>query len=211
MLTLLTIFFSSFVLALSVAMIPGPLLTATITESSRRGTLAGPLLIVGHGILELALVVALLLGLAPFLKQEKVFATIAIAGAVILIWMAVGMFRSLPSLSLSWDEKTTDGGHLIVNGVLLSIANPYWTVWWATIGLGYILHCMRFGLLGILFFFSGHILGDLAWYAAVSAAVVRGRHLLSDRLYRGIIGTCAAFLVVFACYFVFAGLQKIIT
>ena len=190
---------------------PGPLLTATITESSRRGTLAGPLLIVGHGILELALVVALLLGLAPFLKQEKVFATIAIAGAVILIWMAVGMFRSLPSLSLSWDEKTTDGGHLIVNGVLLSIANPYWTVWWATIGLGYILHCMRFGLLGILFFFSGHILGDLAWYAAVSAAVVRGRHLLSDRLYRGIIGTCAAFLVVFACYFVFAGLQKIIT
>ncbi len=211
MLTLLTIFFSSFVLALSGAMMPGPLLTATITESSRRGTLAGPLLIVGHGILELALVVALLLGLAPFLKQEKVFATIAIAGAVILIWMAVGMFRSLPSLSLSWDEKTTDGGHLIVNGVLLSIANPYWTVWWATIGLGYILHCMRFGLLGILFFFSGHILGDLAWYAAVSAAVVRGRHLLSDRLYRGIIGTCAAFLVVFACYFVFAGLQKIIT
>lgn len=211
MFTLLTIFFSSFVLALSGAMMPGPLLTATITESSRRGTLAGPLLIVGHGILELALVVALLLGLAPFLKQEKVFAAIAIAGAAILIWMAVGMFRTLPSLSLSWNEKTTEGGHLIVSGVLLSIANPYWTVWWATIGLGYILHCMRFGLLGILFFFSGHILGDLAWYAAVSAAVARGRHLLSDRLYRGVIGTCAAFLVVFACYFVFAGLQKIIT
>ena len=211
MLSLLTIFFSSFVLALSGAMMPGPLLTATITESSRRGTFAGPLLIVGHGILELALVVALLLGLAPFLKQEEVFAAIAIAGAAILIWMAVGMFRTIPSLSLSWDEETTDSGHLIVNGVLLSIANPYWTVWWATIGLGYILHCMRFGLFGILLFFSGHILGDLAWYAAVSAAVAKGRHLLSDRLYKGIIGACAAFLVVFACYFVFAGLQKVIT
>lgn len=211
MIALLTIFVTSFVIALSGAMMPGPLLTATITESSRRGTRAGPLLIVGHGILELALVVALLLGLAPFLMQEEVFAAIAIAGAAVLIWMAVGMFRKLSSLSLAWDEETAVGGHLIINGALLSIANPYWTIWWATIGLGYILHCMRFGLSGILFFFIGHILGDLAWYTAVSAAVARGRHFLSDRLYRGVIGTCAAFLVVFACYFAFAGLHKIIT
>jgi threonine/homoserine/homoserine lactone efflux protein len=211
MLAFLTIFASSFVIALSGAMMPGPLLTATIGESSRRGFKAGPLMIVGHGILELALVLALLLGLAPFLNQDRVFAGIALAGAGILIWMAVGMFRSLPSLSLSFDADAEQGGHLILRGALMSVANPYWTIWWATIGLGYILHCMRFGAWGIFFFFTGHILADLAWYALISGAVSKGRRLLNDRLYRGVIGACAGFLVVFAGYFVFSGVNRVIT
>jgi threonine/homoserine/homoserine lactone efflux protein len=81
---LVTIFFSSFVIALSGAMMPGPLLTATISESSQRGFLAGPLLIVGHGILELLLLAALVLGLAPFLQRDTVFVIVAILGGVIL-------------------------------------------------------------------------------------------------------------------------------
>jgi threonine/homoserine/homoserine lactone efflux protein len=211
MLTFLTIFASSFVIALSGAMMPGPLLTATIGESSRRGFMAGPLMIVGHGILELALVIALLLGLAPFLNQDRVFAGIALAGAGILVWMAIGMFRSLSSLSLSIDAEKEQGGHLILRGALMSVANPYWTIWWATIGLGYILHCMRFGAWGIFFFFAGHILADLAWYALISGAVSKGRRLLNDRLYRGVIGACAGFLVVFAGYFVYSGVNRVVS
>ncbi len=208
MLVLLTIFFSSFVIALSGAMMPGPLLTATISESSQRGFIAGPLLIIGHGILELALVITLLLGLAPFLMREEVFIVIATAGAGFLLWMALKMFHSLPSLHLSWDVERSDRNHLVISGALLSIANPYWLVWWATIGLGYLIHSKRFGLLGIFFFFTGHFFADFAWYAAVSAAVGKGRHFLSDRVYRIIIGTCATFLVIFACYFIYAALQK---
>ena len=67
----LTIFVSSFVIALSGAMMPGTLLTVTISESSRRGVIAGPLLILGHGILELTLVTALLLGLAPLFRMNN--------------------------------------------------------------------------------------------------------------------------------------------
>ncbi len=48
---------------------PGPLLTATISESSQRGFIAGPLLITGHAILELVLVIAFLLGLARFFSD----------------------------------------------------------------------------------------------------------------------------------------------
>ena len=205
--TFLTIFASSFVIALSGAMMPGPLLTATISESSQRGFIAGPLLIVGHGILELALVMALLLGLAPVLQLPAVFVATALGGAAILLWMAFAMFRSLPSLHLSWGTEHRRRNHPVVSGVLMSVANPYWIIWWATIGLGYILYSWRFGLWGVAFFFAGHILADLAWYTVVAAAVAGGRRFLTDRLYRGLISGCAVFLIFFAGYFAYAGFQ----
>jgi threonine/homoserine/homoserine lactone efflux protein len=209
-LTLVTIFFSSFIIAFSGALMPGPLLTATISESAQRGSVSGPLLIIGHGILEAGLIVVLLMGLAPYLKNDGVFAVIAVIGAAILLWMAFQMFRTLPSLSLSWEGQSVRKNPLVIAGALLSIANPYWSIWWATIGLGYILYSWKFGLIGVFFFFCGHILADFVWYSMVSLAVARGRKFLNDRLYRALIGSCAAFLIVFACYFVYAGVNKLL-
>jgi threonine/homoserine/homoserine lactone efflux protein len=206
---LFTIFASSFVIALSGALIPGPLLTATISESSRRGFITGPLMIGGHAILELALVIALLMGLAPFFQQPVVFMATALAGAVILLWMAFGMFRSLPSLRLSWERNSKRLNHPVASGILMSVSNPYWIIWWATIGIGYILYSQQFGLWGVVFFFAGHISADLAWYSLVAAAVAGGKHFLTDRLYRGLIAACAVFLVVFAGYFAYAGIAKL--
>jgi len=209
MIALGTVFLTSFLLAFSGAMMPGPLLTATISESARRGGLTGPLLILGHSILELLMVTALLFGLAPFLKSDTVFAVIALAGAVILFVMAVAMFRSLPGLRIDWGERRKRSGPLLSAGIILSLSNPYWTIWWATIGLGYLLTCRALGIAGVVAFFIGHIAGDFIWYSAVSVLVSKGRHLLSDRIYRGLIGVCASFLAGFACYFVYAGINRI--
>lgn len=208
MLPLVTIFFSSFMIALSGALMPGPLLTATISESAHRGVITGPLLVLGHGILELALLFALLLGLAPIITQDSVFAVIAIAGAAILVWMAVGMFRARPTLDLQGNGGKAERGGTIVSGILMSLANPYWIVWWATIGLGYVLYCRQYGPWGIVFFFGGHIAADLAWYTAIAAAIAKGRRFLSDRLYRWLIWSCASVLIVFAGYFFTTGLVK---
>lgn len=205
------IFVTSFVIAMSGAMMPGPLLTATISESAQRGAWAGPLIVLGHGILEFALVVALYLGLAPYLANDLTVGIVAVVGCAILLWMAWCMFRSLPSLTLAIKPEAMQGGKAIVaKGVLLSLANPYWTVWWATIGLGYILSSMKQGIAGLTAFYVGHILADLAFYAAVSIAIHKGKGLMSDRLYRGIVGGCAVMLVVFAIYFGYSGCAKLI-
>jgi threonine/homoserine/homoserine lactone efflux protein len=209
MMILLTIFVSSFVVALSGAMMPGTLLTVTISESSRRGIVAGPLLILGHSILELALLCALLLGLAPFFEQKWFFILVSLVGGSILLWMAGGMFRALPSLKISWEAQQTNRGNLVLTGILMSLANPYWIIWWATIGIKYILDSKRYGFWGILFFFVGHILADFAWYAIISAAVGKGRVFFSDRIYRGLIGACAAILVFFACFFIYKAIFAI--
>lgn len=207
MLPLITIFTTSFVVALSGALMPGPLLSVTISESPRRGYLAGPLLIFGHGLLELTLVAALIFGLAPILQNPAVFITTAIVGAGVLAWMAWGMFRTLPSLTLQGISDQATGRNLVVAGVLLSLANPYWTIWWVTIGLGYITHSLNLGIWGAISFFSGHILADLLWYTAISSTICKGRGFLSDRVYRMMIGCCAVFLVAFASLFAISGVR----
>ncbi|HBI14572.1 MAG TPA: lysine transporter LysE [Desulfobulbaceae bacterium] len=208
--TLLVIFFSSFVIALSGALMPGPLLTVTVSESTRRGAVAGPLVILGHGILELVLVLALLSGLAPFLQRDDVFVIIALAGGVILLWMAISMFRGLPSLSLNISAGERKKQNLVLTGIVFSLANPYWLIWWTSIGLGYIVYSVQFGAAGVFLFFAGHILADFAWYAFISFGVAKGRRYFSDRAYRSLIGGCAFFLLLFAGYFLYNGLERLL-
>jgi threonine/homoserine/homoserine lactone efflux protein len=208
---LLTIFSTSFVIALSGALMPGPLLTVTVSESSRRGAATGPMMIFGHGILELVLILALMAGLAPLLVRDDVFIFISLAGGSVLLWMGVSMLRSLPELNLQEHDATAKSPNLVLAGIILSAVNPYWLIWWASIGLGYIMHSMKFGLLGVAAFFSGHILADLAWYALVSFGVARGRHLFSNTLYKKLIGGCGLFLIIFSCWFFTSGVQKMIT
>jgi threonine/homoserine/homoserine lactone efflux protein len=209
-LTLITIFSSSFLIALSGALMPGPLLTVTVSESTRRGAIAGPLVIFGHGILELSLITALLLGMAPLLQRNDVFVFISLVGGSILLWMAFSMFKSLPGLRLEVNSKNEKKKNLVLTGVLFSLANPYWIIWWASIGLGYILHSVKYGVIGVATFFLGHILADLAWYTLISFGVARGRRFFSDVFYRRLIGCCASFLVIFSCYFFYSGIEKIL-
>lgn len=209
-LTLITIFSSSFLIALSGALMPGPLLTVTVSESTRRGAIAGPLVIFGHAILEISLITALLLGMAPLLQRSDVFVFISLAGGSILLWMAFSMFKSLPGLRLEVNSKDEKRKNLVLTGILFSLVNPYWIIWWASIGLGYILHSVKYGMIGIATFFLGHILADLAWYTLISFGVAKGRHFFSDVFYRRLIGCCAFFLVIFSFYFFYSGIEKIL-
>lgn len=209
-LSLFSIFSSSFILALSGALMPGPVLSVTVSESVRRGAVVGPLIILGHGILELILVLALLAGLAPVIARDNVFTAISLAGGTILLWMSYTMFSSLPEMKLSFHAGTEKPRNLILAGILLSIANPYWAIWWATIGTGAIAYSVKFGVAGIIAFYSGHILADLAWYSMISLGISKGRHFFTDLSYRRLIGFCAGFLLLFSLYFFYSGIDKII-
>jgi threonine/homoserine/homoserine lactone efflux protein len=200
-----TLFGGSFTLALSGALMPGPLLTITVAESVRRGFKAGPLLMVGHSLLELALVIAVIHGLGPFLEEPLVMGFIALVGGAILMWFGLDMVRSAGNLSLEQvSARRKNAPHPVLMGVLGSLSNPYWTLWWATIGLGYLIASMKFGILGIVFFFLGHIAADFAWYCFVSFGISRGKTILKDNKYQLIVRVCGVFLLSFGAWFLTA-------
>jgi len=198
---------TSFVVALSGALMPGPLLTITVGEAARRGFWAGPLIILGHGILELTLVALLLVGLGSILNTPLILGTVGLVGGGVLAWMGLGLLRASRTGRLQLETDQTRSLHPVWSGIFLSLANPYWLIWWLTIGLGYVIFAAKFGLLGVFLFFAGHILADLAWYTLVSAAVAYGRNFFTDGLYRNFLAGCGCFLFLFSVYFGFQGVK----
>ncbi|MBE9547021.1 MAG: LysE family transporter [Proteobacteria bacterium] len=204
---LTAIFISSFVIAMSGAMMPGPVLTVTISESTRRGFMAGPMIVLGHGILEVSLLVLLVLGFADLINNPKFLGVVGIAGGIVLLWLSFGMLKGIRQLRLDLTPGKNAWGGPVIAGILTSLANPYWIIWWATIGLGYVIISMKFGFIGLAVFFTGHILADLMWYSIISLLVSRGKKYISAKIYRGVIGTCAVALIFFGIYFGVSGIK----
>ncbi|MCL6612601.1 MAG: LysE family translocator [Peptococcaceae bacterium] len=207
------IFTTAFLVGLSGAMMPGPLLAVTVGETVRRGFWAGPLIVLGHALLELFLVALLVLGLAAVLAGAKVKIAIGIVGGLFLLYFGWGMARDAVkgrvSLDLSGmgdlpgpDGKAGRGMHPLAAGILVSLSNPYWSMWWATVGLLYITQALRSGNLGIASFYTGHILSDLAWYVLVSAAVAGGRRYINQKVYNGVLAVCGIFILGLGVYFI---------
>jgi threonine/homoserine/homoserine lactone efflux protein len=196
-----SILLASFTIALSGALMPGPLLTSVIAESAKHGFKSGPLMILGHAILEALMVALLILGFARFASNPAVVRAVAIIGSLILFYFAIGMIRSLPGLSLKKKSGASKNSNLVFLGITVSISNPYWSFWWLTIGLGLVLAAQKQGLAAVIIFFTGHILADFGWYSVVAWGISKGRKFISDKTYRGIILACAVALMLFSFYF----------
>jgi len=203
---------AAFVIGLSGAMSPGPYLTVTITRTMRHGRASAALMLVGHALLEAMVLVGFAFGLQAFLSQDAVARTLALLGGAVLLWMGLdlisGAVRAKISLETDTDTQESRFGP-VVHGILVSLSNPYWTLWWVTIGIKLASDGLAMGPSGIAAFFIGHQMADVAWYGFVIWAVAKGRHLLSDSVYRTIIGTLGVFLIYLGANFVWDGITSL--
>jgi threonine/homoserine/homoserine lactone efflux protein len=121
-----------------------------------------------------------------------------------------GVIRGGLSLSLEADRADRRGaGGPVAAGVVLSISNPYFVLWWATIGLTYITAALRFGALGLGIFYAGHALSDLTWYWGVSGLVSEGRRYVNQTLYRAVLAFCGVFLIGLALFFLYDSIRRL--
>lgn len=206
------IFVTSFVVGLSGALTPGPTLAVAVVETSRRGFWGGPLVICGHILYEFPVFLALVLGLGAMLQRRLVFGITGAAGGVFLIVMATAMLRRAGKVGLEAPIHANKHGKPILAGLLTSVANPYFALWWATIGLSYIALSQPYGMAGVSAFYSGHLAADTASFFSIGAVVsVGGKRWMNDRVYVWILRVCGLFLLALGLYFSTQGFDALIS
>ena len=193
------------------AVAPGPVLFATVRWSAQRGRWVGPMVVVGHMIVEVPLMAAVVLGLGNVLSADRFVGIVGLAGGAMLLAMGALMVRAAPRASLPPTDGAGEGGgktelwRIVGTGALTSLSNPYFPLWWATAGLNFLAQAAPAGLVGYSVFYVGHVLADLVWYSAVSESMHRGRLLLSDRGYRRLVGACGVLMAAFGVFFAVRG------
>ena len=206
---LAAIFATSFIVGLSGSLMPGPLLALNISEVARRGFWAGPLLVLGHAIVEFAAVVALAWGAGQLLGNGLIAGIIGLIGGAFLVWMGFGLLRTArrqAALQVSSPGANRSMGSLALSGILVSISNPFWVLWWFTVGAAYVLWSLQQGVAGVSLFYLGHIFSDLGWYTLVSIVIATGRRMVGDAWYRGALALCGLALFVLGGYFMVSGI-----
>jgi|YelNatPaOPRAMG01_1025707.scaffolds.fasta_scaffold00616_15 threonine/homoserine/homoserine lactone efflux protein len=206
--TLVEIFFSSFIIAFTGAMMPGPMFTATMLMSSKKGFISGPLIVLGHGTLELLLIILLYLGFGSLLKDHIVMGSIGIIGGVALLWMSYEAFKFSDNISVQNDKKRLNNSAFFA-GIITSLSNPYWIIWWITIGLSYIVLSFSYGLKGIITFYTGHILADLVWYSVVAFSFSFMKRFITSRGFKVIAVVSGIIFMVFSIYFIWFGTKQL--
>jgi len=206
------LFFTALAVGFSGAMMPGSLLTYTIRQSLKEGPKVGFIVIVGHALLELALIIGIFLGLDMVLRSDAAQITIGLIGGILLCYIGADMIvkAARGKVSVDMDAQTKSSDRIMLSGALLSMANPYFLLWWAVIGLGFLTQAYRdFAVWGVAVYFAGHITADFAWYGLISTVVGTTRKFIKQKPYRIIIMVLGGLLIFFGARFLIDALGKL--
>ncbi len=194
------------VISLSGVMAPGPLSAVTVGKGSESPH-AGIFIAMGHGIIEFPLMVAVLYGFGYMITLPGVKPAIGIAGGLVLLIMAVGMFRSLRVGGIS---AVSDGRSPLAAGVVLTAANPYFLLWWATVGASMVMAAAAFGPAGVVIFMVMHWLCDFGWSWALSALSYRGGRFFGDSFQKAVFAVSGVLLAVFSVIFIYEAVKSLL-
>ncbi len=205
------IFGIAFITGFSGAMMPGPMLVLTIGQTGAHGMAAVWAILGGHAALEVVTVLLLMAGLRHVLQRSALRGSISLIGGGFLAWMGADMMRAagVASLDLARSAEGLPWLQLIFAGATVCVINPYFTLWWATVGGGQLAHAGPRNAVEYISFYVGHELSDIVWYAVVGLIVVTGVTWLSPTVYSWLIRVCGAALVALSLWFIWTGTRLI--
>jgi len=190
---------STVFISLTGVMSPGPVFAITVTKGYRDRK-AGALIAFGHGVIEFPLMTLIYFGFAWFFAFSQTKIAIGLIGGLMLVYMGFEMFRARRKTEDPGEENVGHGS--FVAGIVTTIANPYFFLWWATIGLALIRNASDFGTVGFLFFAVVHWLCDFLWDLFVSFSVFKSRHLWTKKTHEVVFALCSVLLIGFGAWFI---------
>ncbi len=181
------------IISLSGVMMPGPVTAVTIAKGRYSGN-AGALIALGHAVIEIPLMILIYFGFAQIFSYDIVRRVIGFIGGIMLGFMGAQMFRTRSNIQ--GEEKDIESSSLL-SGIITTGANPYFFLWWATIGSALVVNSTLFGLTGFLLFAIVHWSCDLIWDLFISKAVYKSRNLWNLKVHKIVFSICASILIIF--------------
>ena len=203
---MLPILVSVFVISLSGVLQPGIMLAMTVAKGYK-SPWAGAQIALGHAVIEVPLILLIYFGFAHFFQNTVVQLVLSILGGGMIIWMGIAIFRARK-------EVTQQGKDLPYNaftaGILTSVLNPFFWVWWATIGSMLVMKIIDFGTVGLISLTVVHWMCDLFWLFLISILVYRTRSLWGPKFKEWLFIGCSLLLIGFGGWYLISGIRLVI-
>jgi threonine/homoserine/homoserine lactone efflux protein len=188
------------IISASGVMSPGPLFAANITYGLKEGFRSGIKIAIGHSIVELPLVILLGIGVFSLEIFPEFRVIISIFGAITLFGFAIMQIKSIFKKNSGISTKPKHGP--IITGILFSALNPFFIIWWLTIGFKLISDAMLiWAFAGILIVFVLHIWMDFVWLGMVAFLASKSVKIISNKNYKIMISGLSLILIYFGITF----------
>jgi threonine/homoserine/homoserine lactone efflux protein len=179
------------VVSLSGVMMPGPMFAVTVAKGYK-SQFAGAKMALGHAIVEVPLMLLIYFGLGRFFDREPVQIALFLAGGALMVWMGIGMLRRSRQ---SIEEAKELPHNAVVAGVITSIANPFFFLWWVAVGSMLIMKSLSFGVTGFVLLITVHLLCDFGW---------------REKFRVGLFMACSFLLIGFGGWFLASGIRLLV-
>ncbi|HLN35449.1 MAG TPA: LysE family transporter [Nitrososphaeraceae archaeon] len=189
----LEFFFYVIIVSTSGVFSPGPLFFVNLFYGSKYGSLMGLKIAIGHTLVEFPLLVLLFYGVNTFsavsISDSDILKIIGIVGGIFMIFFSfMQIYPIIKNKSMETNNQYSK--YLIKNavsvGMIFTGLNPFFLVWWSTIGLKLISDSLNnFGYLhGLILLFFSHIWMDYFWLWITSFMSSKGRSIVKEQVYR---------------------------
>jgi threonine/homoserine/homoserine lactone efflux protein len=191
---------TAFLVSLATVAVPGPITLVASRLALSRHIANAVAFLLGVTLVDVALFVALAAGAAPTLRRLGALPIVELVGGLALFWGGFASLRERPTLRRpvagenAADPRSAVGSLLL--GVLTSLGNPHYWIWWVTAGLAFVEAARTHGRGGLLWMVAARVGGVIAWYVPLLGACRRGRTLLSARGERVVTATMGLVLLL---------------
>jgi len=197
MLDLITL---TIVISISGALSPGPLTISTITLSFKKGWKAGLYTSTGHFLTEFPYVILLVLfynTIVEYLKNTYVKITFVSFISLFIFFFSYLIIKDTLKMKKESKDKTLINiSNPILIGIIFTGLNPYFLLWWATVGFPIIEMVLRYGLpMALLVMYISHIWLDYIWLTGLSTTTFLSKKFIGSRPYKIIMLFLACFLI----------------
>jgi len=196
---------STIVISVSGVLSPGPLTASAIAVGAKRRAKGGFLIAFGHMLFEFPyiVIIALLYSTIEYLLNNVVVSyVLAFAISFFILLFSYMTIKEGVSIIRSGSIRIEGGVKYMFNPILVGVAltglNPYFLLWWLSVGLPLIRASANMGFSFLLLMYAAHIWMDYFWLALMGLAGEGSVKILKSKGYGFLLIVLGVVLILFA-------------